>query len=65
MTNNTKSGFDTKEKKGQAAGFVCKRCGEPSPVGIGYVSYADNAERKSRHLTRCACGYSCKPEAGH
>lgn len=42
------------------AGYVCKRCNGPSPVGIGYVDCSDGAYERSAALTVCGCGYSVK-----
>ena len=42
-------------------GYVCKRCGAPSPMGVGYTSYAAGAAAASRGLESCACGYSVDP----
>jgi hypothetical protein len=39
---------------------VCKQCGGPSPVGIGYVSTEEGAAERSATVTACACGYSVK-----
>lgn len=38
-------------------GYICKKCGEPSPVGVGYTS----SQPRTGDLARCACGYSVKP----
>lgn len=40
------------------AGFICKRCGGPSPVGIGYVDCTEGAAERSAGLTQCGCGWS-------
>lgn len=40
------------------AGYVCKRCGKPSPTGVGYVDNSDGAAERSDGLTRCECGHS-------
>lgn len=39
-------------------GYVCKSCGGPSPVGIGYVDNTEGADERSAGLTRCQCGKS-------
>lgn len=41
-----------------ACGYVCKRCGGPAPVGVGYAAPGSEAAAASEGLTRCACGYS-------
>jgi len=46
-----------------ACGFVCKRCGGPAPVGVGYAAVGVEAAAASEGLTRCACGYSVHPDA--
>ena len=43
------------------AGYVCKACGNPSPLGIGYVSHGKAAWLASQLLSECACGHSVKP----
>jgi hypothetical protein len=43
---------------GTAAGYACKSCGGPSPVGVGYVDDQPGAAEASAQLTRCACGQS-------
>lgn len=45
-----------------SAGYVCKRCGGPAPVGVGYVSTAPGAEVRSAMVDACPCGYSVAPE---
>lgn len=42
----------------EAHGYVCKRCGTASPVGIGYVAPGEEAERASYDCFKCRCGYS-------
>ena len=44
------------------AGYICKKCGKPSPLGIGYASHDQGAYERSKNLTQCECGYSQKPE---
>lgn len=39
-------------------GYACKRCGGPSPMGIGYLADGAEAARLSAPLTVCGCGYS-------
>ncbi len=39
-------------------GYVCKQCGDPSPVGVGYVDTTPGAADASAALTACGCGYS-------
>lgn len=40
------------------AGYICKRCGGPSPVGVGYADTSDGAAAKSAGRHACDCGYS-------
>lgn len=40
------------------AGYRCKQCDGPSPVGVGYVDNSTDAAAASAGLTVCACGYS-------
>ncbi len=40
-------------------GFICKECGLPSPVGVGYASMAP----EQTDVDACPCGYSVKPVA--
>ena len=42
------------------AGYVCKRCGGPAPIGIGYASTAPGAHTASRALAVCGCGWSVR-----
>lgn len=42
--------------EGAAPGYVCKTCGGPSPVGVGYVSNEPGAAEASAGLTQCRCG---------
>jgi|SRR5690625_299758 len=46
-----------------APGYICKRCGGPSPVGVGYTDYSRGARQASQSLTQCACGWSVDPAA--
>lgn len=36
-------------------GYLCKKCGTPSPVGVGYRA---GPCEDPQSLTRCACGWS-------
>lgn len=47
--------------KGAFHGYVCKACGNPSPLGIGYVSHGNAAWLASHGISECACGHSVKP----
>lgn len=38
------------------SGYICKQCGGPAPMGVGYASTEGAAEMSS--LKECACGYS-------
>lgn len=42
-------------------GYVCKRCGGPSPAGVGYADGTDGAAERSAGLSACGCGYSVAP----
>jgi len=42
----------------EAHGYVCKRCGTASPVGIGHVAPGEEAARASYDCFKCRCGYS-------
>ncbi|MCT2029515.1 hypothetical protein M3D00_05000 [Dietzia cinnamea] len=44
-----------------SAGFMCKVCGGPSPLGVGYVDGRPGAARASESLTVCGCGHSRIP----
>jgi hypothetical protein len=44
-------------------GFVCKKCGKPSPTGVGYVDNSPGAAELSAGLTACGCGYSVRFDA--
>jgi hypothetical protein len=39
----------------QATGYICKQCGDPSPVGVGYTTNAP----ATGDVETCPCGYSC------
>lgn len=39
-------------------GYVCKKCGRPSPVGVGYVAPGKEAAEASAGITACECGHS-------
>lgn len=54
----------TKPTRRTQCGYVCKRCGAPAPMGVGYTSFAPGALAASRGLYSCACGYSLNPAAG-
>ena len=43
-------------------GYVCKQCGGPAPLGIGFPDDSEGAYERSEGLTSCACGYSVLPE---
>lgn len=45
-------------------GYVCKSCGGPSPVGVGYIAQGQDAESASASVDHCACGYSRRPAGG-
>lgn len=36
-------------------GYICKRCGGPSPVGVGYVSGGPASD-----VDECPCGHSVR-----
>lgn len=50
-------------KVARSAGFVCKQCGGPSPVGVGYVDITDGAAARSAGVTVCRCGHSVHAQA--
>jgi hypothetical protein len=50
MTNNTTTQTTT--------GYVCKSCGNPSPIGVGYTDNTPGAREASLAITRCQCGHS-------
>ena len=50
-------------RMGAPVGYVCKRCGGPSPVGVGYAAPGAAAAAASEGLTRCQCGYSVRADA--
>ena len=50
-----------KELSNERCGYVCKACGNPSPLGIGYASHGKAAWLASQSLSECACGHSVKP----
>lgn len=43
------------------AGYICKRCAGPSPVGVGYVSDTPGAAAASAGREACDCGHSQHP----
>lgn len=62
MTTINTQAADSKEghlhDEGTAAGYACKTCDGPSPVGVGYVDDRPGAAEASKNLTQCACGQS-------
>lgn len=44
------------EEDESATGYVCKQCGGPSPMGVGYKT----DEPDQRDVDACPCGYSVK-----
>jgi len=50
------------ERDAGAVGYVCKRCGGPAPVGVGYVSHAVDDAHASQGRMVCPCGYSMHPD---
>jgi hypothetical protein len=46
---------------GEIPGYICKLCGEPSPIGVGYVTYDPDAYLSSFGRQACPCGYSELP----
>lgn len=52
--------LDEAEGTGAVAshGYICKKCGNPAPVGVGYAVPGCDAARASAHIFRCRCGYS-------
>lgn len=44
-------------------GYICKRCNEAAPLGVGYASYDPRISyADSKDLTSCQCGYSQKAQ---
>jgi hypothetical protein len=43
-----------------AIGYICKKCGGPSPVGVGYATNVE-AATTTTPVTACPCGYSQEP----
>lgn len=44
-------------------GYICKRCNEAAPLGVGYASYDHRITyADSKDLTSCQCGYSQKAQ---
>lgn len=41
-------------------GYICKKCGGPSPVGVGFVDNNPSAEmvKANARINKCECGYS-------
>lgn len=40
---------------------MCKECGGPSPIGVGYVGeYTQAAREESESRASCDCGHSLK-----
>ena len=51
--------FDTIQAEVMGSvGYICKACGNPSPVGVGYVVEGWLAAHASSAVTVCECGYS-------
>lgn len=44
----------------QQTGYICKRCGSPSPAGVGYASAIVVPQPVPES---CACGYSRRASA--
>ena len=44
-------------------GFICKTCGGPSPMGLGYTSTEPGAREASMPLVACGCGASRRPDS--
>lgn len=39
--------------------FICKQCGELSPIGVGYAATGTAAQRLKTHtIVSCKCGHS-------
>lgn len=43
------------------AGYICKRCGEASPMAVGYAATYPGARFASRRVVECQCGHSRCP----
>lgn len=44
------------------AGFICKQCEEPAPIGVGYADNSPGAYEASKDLDTCQCGQSKRAE---
>lgn len=47
-----------------AIGYICKKCGGPSPVGVGYATNVEattTTTTTTTPVTACPCGYSQEP----
>lgn len=42
-------------------GYICKQCGGPSPIGVGYTSDLVTVSVADNKRVSCDCGYSRKP----
>lgn len=42
-------------------GYICKKCGDVAPEGVGYISREPAAVQRSATTVSCACGYSQRP----
>lgn len=47
----------------EVGGYVCKGCGDPAPIGIGYAAPGLEAFIASQELIECGCGYSQTPSS--
>lgn len=46
------------DAESEPCGYICKRCGGASPVGVGYTDHTPGALAQSQARTACDCGYS-------
>lgn len=44
-------------------GYLCKRCHNTSPLGVGYTHHGLHARAKSASIIACVCGYSTAPDS--
>ena len=40
------------------SGYMCKKCGQPAPLGVGYTDTSPGAAQASQQVTSCPCGHS-------
>lgn len=50
----------TKTQEAEGPGYVCKVCGGPAPLGVGFVDETPGARARSEAVGVCPCGHSGK-----